>query len=310
MVERLSIDSEFEAEIPTLSDEEKERLEASILEHGCRDAIVLWNGTIIDGHHRYTICQDHDIPFHTVDYTDRLKTREDVLNWIDMNQLGRRNMSPAGMADIRGKMYRRMKKDRHSRPENQNAAKPGGQIVHPVSCEDKTAEKVATMTGVNEKTVRRDAVVSESLDAVTELTEDPAAARRALVSPSVKLSKKEAVELGKLAKTAPETVKRVVDAVVSGEAETVGEAMDAHVMDLDGADEEPAPEESPDVQSDYDYPTMKRHIPKINQNLAYALNQLLELIKLEVKHKWSGTDRDAVMDRINKIKSLAEGGQK
>lgn len=28
---------------------------------GCRDPLVLWNNTIIDGRHRYAICQKHGI---------------------------------------------------------------------------------------------------------------------------------------------------------------------------------------------------------------------------------------------------------
>ena len=67
------IDNEFRSLIPPLTDEEYEGLKASILAEGCRDALVLWGDTLIDGHNRYQICTEYGIPFKTVqhDFADR-----------------------------------------------------------------------------------------------------------------------------------------------------------------------------------------------------------------------------------------------
>ena len=62
----MKIDAEFQSLIPPLTYEEKKMLEESILSEGCRDAIVVWNDTIIDGHNRYEICKKHGIHFETV----------------------------------------------------------------------------------------------------------------------------------------------------------------------------------------------------------------------------------------------------
>jgi len=51
-----------------LSKEKYEALEADILQNGCIQPIVVWNGTIVDGHNRYEICQKHGIPFDTVEH--------------------------------------------------------------------------------------------------------------------------------------------------------------------------------------------------------------------------------------------------
>lgn len=85
------IDKEFESLIPPLTDEEYAGLEASILAEGCRNALVVWNDTLIDGHNRYKICEAHNIPFKTVqkDFADRSR----ALLWIIDNQLSRRNLS-------------------------------------------------------------------------------------------------------------------------------------------------------------------------------------------------------------------------
>ena len=84
------IDIEFKSLIPPLTKEEHDGLEESILTEGCRDAIVLWNNVIVDGHNRYMICMDHGIPFRTVQ--KEFADRNDAIVWIIKNQFGRRNL--------------------------------------------------------------------------------------------------------------------------------------------------------------------------------------------------------------------------
>ena len=86
----MKIDVEFQSLIPPLTYEEKKMLEESILSEGCRDAIVVWNDTIIDGHNRYEICTKHGIPFETVNR--EFESRNEVIEWIIKNQFGRRNL--------------------------------------------------------------------------------------------------------------------------------------------------------------------------------------------------------------------------
>ena len=62
---QLTVNTGFESLIPPLREEELAGLEQSILTDGCRDPLVIWNNTIIDGHHRYAICTKHSIPFNT-----------------------------------------------------------------------------------------------------------------------------------------------------------------------------------------------------------------------------------------------------
>ena len=86
----MKIDAEFKSLIPPLTFEEKKMLEESILKEGCRDAIVVWNDTIIDGHNRYEICTKYNIPFETVNRD--FDSRNDAIEWIIKNQFGRRNL--------------------------------------------------------------------------------------------------------------------------------------------------------------------------------------------------------------------------
>jgi len=59
----LKINKNFQNIIPPLSKDEFKELENSIKEEGCRDALIVWKGTIVDGHNRYVICNKHDIGF-------------------------------------------------------------------------------------------------------------------------------------------------------------------------------------------------------------------------------------------------------
>jgi DNA modification methylase len=85
------IDSEFKGLIPALREEEFQQLENNIVNEGCRDALVVWNDILIDGHNRYDICTRNNIEFKTVDID--FEDREAVKKWIILNQFGRRNIS-------------------------------------------------------------------------------------------------------------------------------------------------------------------------------------------------------------------------
>ena len=51
----IQIDPEFKALIPPLSADESAQLEANLVADGCRDPLVVWGDTLIDGHNRKAI---------------------------------------------------------------------------------------------------------------------------------------------------------------------------------------------------------------------------------------------------------------
>lgn len=56
----LIIDKEFESVISPLEKQEFEFLEESIVKDGeVLHPLVVWNNTIVDGHHRYKILKEH-----------------------------------------------------------------------------------------------------------------------------------------------------------------------------------------------------------------------------------------------------------
>lgn len=78
--------------IEPLTAHEYAALERSLLAEGCRDALVLWNDILIDGHSRYAICRQHGIAFNTVQHAG-FSALDDVKLWMIDNHLARRSVS-------------------------------------------------------------------------------------------------------------------------------------------------------------------------------------------------------------------------
>jgi hypothetical protein len=83
--------------------EEYRQLEENIVRDGCRDPIVVWGNIIIDGHHRYEICEKRGIPFQTKEM--QFQSREEAMRWICLNQMGRRNITTELLKYQIGKRY-------------------------------------------------------------------------------------------------------------------------------------------------------------------------------------------------------------
>ena len=90
MTQDLKINPAFEKLIPSLTEAEFKILEENVIKSGCRDPIVVWNGYIIDGHHRYKICKKHNLSFKTVE--EKIDSEPQVKMWMIDNQFGRRDV--------------------------------------------------------------------------------------------------------------------------------------------------------------------------------------------------------------------------
>jgi 16S rRNA G966 N2-methylase RsmD len=97
MVE-LIVNPRFKELIPPLSPEERQQLEDNVARDGCRDPVVRWKQTLIDGHNRYEICTRRKIPFQTqeIDFSDE----DAACIWIIRNQFGRRNLTTFARAEL------------------------------------------------------------------------------------------------------------------------------------------------------------------------------------------------------------------
>jgi len=87
----LKIKEEFKELIPSLSADEYFQLEDNILKEGIREPIITWNDYIIDGHNRFDIATRFNLEYETK--SKHFKDKEEVKEWMILNQLGRRNLS-------------------------------------------------------------------------------------------------------------------------------------------------------------------------------------------------------------------------
>lgn len=201
--------------IPPLSAEEYSQLESNIVVHGCQTPLQLWQTpkqtlgfdstdpneivyVLIDGHNRYKICNEHNLPFEIYQLSfDSIKEAKDYM--INL-QLGRRNLSPTQIAYFRGLRYNNEKADKNEnllkgqnvlskkKQDNIEADSPKGQnVLSKVS----TAERLAEEYKVNPKTIKRDAEFAKGLEKLnSEL-------RNKILDGSIKIEKSIIQEIGK-----------------------------------------------------------------------------------------------------------------
>ena len=92
------IDKEFQSLIPPLTAEEKAQLEANLVSDGCRDPLVVWGETLIDGHNRYEICTRLGLAYKTVQ--KEFESRAHARVWMRNLQAGRRNLGDAWQLEL------------------------------------------------------------------------------------------------------------------------------------------------------------------------------------------------------------------
>jgi DNA modification methylase len=119
----LKIHPDLQKHIWPLRREEFNQLEENILAEGIRDKIIAWRGYIVDGHNRYLIAQKHNIPYEVEEY--EFEDIEAVKDWMDANQLGRRNLTEDQWQISIGRRYNREKRqgERKDLTSRQNVEK-------------------------------------------------------------------------------------------------------------------------------------------------------------------------------------------
>lgn len=199
--EDIIVDAEFAALIPPLSAEERQQLEENIIEHGgARDPLVVWANkgtlTLLDGHNRYEICTRLGLPFDI--HEMRFASRDEAADWMDRNQLGRRNLHPDAFTLLLGRRYNRAKRADGGHGDQ----KSGGKTFRP-----NAAESLAKEHGVTEKTVRNAGKFAESVEKAKAI--DPAI--EAKVSAGKAPPRAAVVKAAALLEKAPERAREIIE---------------------------------------------------------------------------------------------------
>ena len=151
------IDKEFQSLIPPLTKDEYDGLEQSIVNEGCRDALVVWNNILVDGHNRYEICKNHSIQYKTVER--EFSDRNEAKLWMMKNQLARRNLNDIQRVAIVRKCEDAVK----AKAKEQQIRKPIESVME-IFPEQKpiiARDELGTMAGVSGKTYEHAVTVLE-----------------------------------------------------------------------------------------------------------------------------------------------------
>ena len=198
---KIQIDSEFQNLIRPLRSQEYRQLEENIIEDGCLNPIILWNGLIVDGHNRFEICTKHNIPFQTINMN--FSCRDEAIAWICRNQLGRRNISEETRRYLIGRQYESEKmvlKIKNPLGVNQHTEVPpplnNEHIVYKKSpTRHTTAQRIADENHLTHGTVQKYALYTKALD---ELSKKEPELSRKILSGKYKISHENVVALSQL----------------------------------------------------------------------------------------------------------------
>ena len=155
--EKIKIEDEFKDLLSPLTEDEYNQLEQEIMNKGCIYPLVLWNGILVDGHHRYKICKEHNIQFETRQLD--VDSREDVICWIINNQFGRRNLNVFQRVEIVHKHEKTVKAQAKARQGTRTDLHGN---IPPKSAGSDSRDELAKMAGVGHSTYENAVKVLES----------------------------------------------------------------------------------------------------------------------------------------------------
>ena len=162
----LNVDPELRDLIPPLTEEEHQMLEDSIVRDGCDTPLVVWNGTIVDGHNRYEICQRRGIPFayEEMDF----KNREAAMIWAIERQLARRNLNSYQRSVLALKfepLYRKQAAINRRWASKGRLPKDRKNVIE---SHIKTRDELGKIAGVSHDTISKVSYIEKEADAETK----------------------------------------------------------------------------------------------------------------------------------------------
>ena len=145
----IRMDDEFAELLPPLREGELRGLEADIRANGCLMPLIVWNGILVDGYQRYSICRQHGVPFEVRQM--RFASRDEALLWAWNQQKNRRNISPY----VRVERALRFKPYVEARAKAKQRASGGAVIQNSGEPPLRTDKELARIANVSHDTIAR-----------------------------------------------------------------------------------------------------------------------------------------------------------
>jgi hypothetical protein len=272
---KITIDPEFAALIPDVSEAHAKELEDAVLADGqFLNPLVVWKhkSILLDGHRRHKIHTKHPtLPMLKPVVLD-FETRDEAHDWIIRHQLSKRNITEEQRRYLIGKLYLDKKLP---------AGRTSSKVETVATLEDgKTAEKIALSEGVSERTVRNNADFAAAIDAVKSVAPTVA---NAVLSGDVKATTKDLQDLAELPKR---EAKRVDREIAAGDSTSVKAAVKkisgGVTFDTEELEDEPDPDSLEAVQAEL------ADCAKQLRSLSNHIRTVLGAKKNEVTRPWCG----------------------
>lgn len=194
----LRVDPQFRELIRPLYKSDYLQLEKSIISEGCKEAIVIWNGIIVDGHNRYDICKRYDIPFAIID--GDFDSRDEIVTWICRTQLQRSDLPEEFRHYLIGKQYESEKAESWrniggNEPIGQPYLRDTNRNKNRTAIRMGISNRIAHENNVSRGTVEKYAVYAKAIDIINSKRPEMA---KGILSGSYKVSHINIIELSKL----------------------------------------------------------------------------------------------------------------
>ncbi len=155
---------EFAELLPPLTEEQRQALEADILQNGCYSPIIVDEELrIVDGHNRQRICEEHNLPYTMAvfEFADKLE----AMQWALDTQKGRRNLDKWEL----GKIALKLKPEIEARAKANQGNRTDLLMNSPKSLEPvNTRKEMAQAVGLGEQTMGRIAQIDENAPEVVK----------------------------------------------------------------------------------------------------------------------------------------------
>ena len=191
MKQKLVTNSDFLRLTVPAGKKEMSLLEKSLMEDGCQEPVIIWNGTVLDGHKRVKFCRCEGIDFRTEEMN--FPTHEDAVAWVCRRRLQGLPARKHIYRYLVGRLYL-AQKELYIR-SYQNDTKPraaGSKPKPPYSLTRDVLQPIASEYGMAPETVYRFAVFAGAVDRIAGREPELA---RAILSEEVTLKREDVVEL-------------------------------------------------------------------------------------------------------------------
>lgn len=165
-IHELKTNEKLATVFPPLDTTEYQMLEDSIIKEGCTDPLIVWDGTIVDGHNRYRICREHEIPFAIEERS--FDNENDALMWMLTRQLGRRNLTSYHKGELALKYEPMIAEAAEKRMLAGVKIDPMSNLTEGTPRERTTRHKLAEISNVSDGSMRKIKAIAERGDEETK----------------------------------------------------------------------------------------------------------------------------------------------